>query len=69
MSRSRIRSIKRRDERGPWRGETSERHVLLECSYGRENRACVLGDDCWVDKYASQKTPDVTRQIHVRSDG
>lgn len=54
VSRSRIRSIKRRGAPGPWPGETSERHGLHVCSCEREIHACALGGVCWADMYASR---------------
>jgi len=60
-SRSRIRSIKPTDGRGPWRDGTSARRGPRECSCAHGNRVCGLGGGCWADRYASRRSPDTSR--------
>ncbi len=64
VSRSRTRSIKPTDGRGPWPDGTSGRRDPHECSSERGSRACVLGVGCWAGRYASRRSPDDSGQDH-----
>lgn len=55
--RSRIRWIKPRDGRGPWRGGSSARRGHRACSCVRGTRASLHGGVYWVEMYASRRPP------------
>ena len=55
--RPRIRAIKPRAGRGPWRDGSSARCGRLGCSCGHGTRAFSPGGGCWVGMYASRRPP------------